>query len=70
MNHAKRALCAKNYEINDVDDSKFFAHHKYNENARSMIDHFYDKLLRLGAYPIRNPYFSQQNRHKLIKLKN
>ena len=51
MNHAKRALRAKNYEINeeqteavllaallhDADDSKFFAHHEHNENARLVL---------------------------------
>jgi uncharacterized protein len=29
----------------------------YKGNSRSMMDHYYDKLIRLGLYPIRNPYF-------------
>jgi uncharacterized protein len=30
---------------------------KYNGKSASMIDHFYDKLLRLTIFPIRNKYF-------------
>ena len=33
---------------------------KYHGGSDTMIDHFYDKLLRLGAYPIRNPYFDDE----------
>jgi len=29
----------------------------YNGNSASMIDHYYDKLLRLSVFPIRNPFF-------------
>jgi uncharacterized protein len=29
----------------------------YSGNSVTMIDHFYDKLLRLGKFPIRNEYF-------------
>jgi uncharacterized protein len=29
----------------------------YRGKSVSMMDHFYDKLLRLGKYPIRNSYF-------------
>jgi len=29
----------------------------YKGKSLSMIDHFYDKLLRLGSYPINNEYF-------------
>ena len=32
----------------------------YRGNSVSMIDHFYDKLLRLGKYPIRNEYFDAE----------
>lgn len=32
----------------------------YSGESRSMMDHFYDKLLRLGKYPIRNEYFDEQ----------
>lgn len=30
---------------------------KYNGNSVSMIDHFYDKLLRLTIFPLKNKYF-------------
>ena len=30
---------------------------KYNGVSASMVDHFYDKLLRLTIFPIRNTYF-------------
>lgn len=29
----------------------------YSKGSNSMMDHFYDKLLRLGKYPIKNKYF-------------
>ena len=29
----------------------------YDGNSISMIDHYYDKLLRLSVFPIRNEYF-------------
>ncbi len=32
----------------------------YSGESISMMDHFYDKLLRLGKYPIRNEYFDEQ----------
>ena len=32
---------------------------KYNGKSDSMMDHIYDKLLRLGSFPIRNSYFDQ-----------
>ena len=32
----------------------------YNGNSVSMIDHFYDKLLRLSVFPIRNPFFDSE----------
>ena len=43
----------------------------YNGSSNSMIDHFYDKLLRLGVYPIRNHYFDticQQRQKPLIDI--
>jgi uncharacterized protein len=32
----------------------------YNGNSVSMIDHYYDKLLRLSTFPIRNKYFDEE----------
>ena len=32
----------------------------YNGNSKSMIDHYYDKLLRLTFFPIQNKYFEEQ----------
>jgi uncharacterized protein len=32
----------------------------YNGNSKSMIDHYYDKLLRLTFFPIQNKYFDKQ----------
>ena len=32
----------------------------YSKGSSTMIDHFYDKLLRLGKYPIRNKYFDEE----------
>ena len=32
----------------------------YNGNSVSMIDHYYDKLLRLSTFPIENPYFDEE----------
>jgi uncharacterized protein len=32
----------------------------YDGNSASMIDHFYDKLLRLSVFPIRNRYFDEE----------
>ena len=29
-----------------------------------MIDHFYDKLLRLGVYPIKNEYFESETKKR------
>lgn len=42
---------------------------KYNGVSASMIDHFYDKLLRLTVFPIRNKYFdsiAEQRRAPLV----
>ena len=33
---------------------------EYKGGSKSMIDHFYDKLLRLSVFPIRNPYFDAE----------
>ena len=33
-----------------------------------MIDHFYDKLLRLSVYPISNSYFEEQCRKRIAPL--
>jgi uncharacterized protein len=32
----------------------------YNGNSLSMIDHYYDKLLRLSTFPIKNSYFDEE----------
>ncbi len=32
----------------------------YNTGSRSMMDHFYDKLLRIGTFPIANRYFEKE----------
>jgi uncharacterized protein len=32
----------------------------YNGNSKSMIDHYYDKLLRLTFFPIQNKYFEEE----------
>jgi HD superfamily phosphodiesterase len=33
----------------------------YNGKSVSMMDHFYDKLLRVGYFPIRNRFFDREN---------
>lgn len=33
----------------------------YSGSSRSMMDHFYDKLLRLGKFPITNKYFESES---------
>ena len=33
---------------------------QYSGKSKSMMDHFYDKLLRLGKYPISNDYFTSE----------
>jgi uncharacterized protein len=35
-------------------------YHSYNGNSNSMMDHYYDKLLRLTFFPIQNKYFEEQ----------
>lgn len=44
---------------------------KYNGNSVSMIDHYYDKLLRVSIFPIRNKFFDEEciiRRRPLIDL--
>lgn len=36
--------------------------------SESMMDHFYDKLLRLGTYPISNRYFDSETRDRIKPL--
>ena len=36
----------------------------YNGSSVSMIDHYYDKLLRLSVFPIRNKYFDDECKKK------
>jgi uncharacterized protein len=41
------------------------------KNSVSMIDHYYDKLLRLGTFPIKNKYFDErckQSNQPLIEI--
>ena len=40
----------------------------YSGKSVSMIDHFYDKLLRLAVYPIRNPYFEAECKKRIKPL--
>lgn len=40
----------------------------YSGSSASMIDHFYDKLLRLAVYPIRNPYFDSECNKRIKPL--
>ena len=43
----------------------------YNGSSKSMIDHYYDKLLRLSIFPIRNKFFDKEckkRRKPLIDL--
>jgi len=40
----------------------------YSGNSASMIDHFYDKLLRLSDYPIENPYFKEECSKRVAPL--
>jgi len=35
-------------------------YNSYDGNSKSMIDHYYDKLLRLTFFPIHNKYFEEQ----------
>lgn len=34
---------------------------RYNGKSNSMIDHYYDKLLRASMFPIRNKFFDEQS---------
>ena len=36
----------------------------YSKGSKSMMDHFYDKLLRLGKYPIDNVYFNAETQKR------
>jgi uncharacterized protein len=40
----------------------------YNGNSMSMIDHYYDKLLRLSKFPIRNRYFDKECDERIAPL--
>jgi len=40
----------------------------YSGKSASMIDHFYDKLLRLSEYPIKNPYFEEECSKRVAPL--
>ena len=43
---------------------------KYKGKSDSMIDHYYDKLLRLGLFPISNTYFDAECRVRHLPLIN
>jgi hypothetical protein len=40
----------------------------YSGNSVSMIDHYYDKLLRLSIFPIRNTYFDEECKNRIKPL--
>jgi len=40
----------------------------YNGKSKSMMDHFYDKLLRIGNYPIKNAFFMEETSKKVAPL--
>lgn len=40
----------------------------YNGKSKSMMDHFYDKLLRIGNYPIKNKFFMEETGKKIAPL--
>jgi len=46
-------------------------YNSYTGNSMSMIDHYYDKLLRSSVFPIKNPYFDTEctkRRKPIIKF--
>jgi uncharacterized protein len=46
-------------------------YNSYTGNSVSMIDHYYDKLLRASIFPIQNPYFDKEcekRRKPIIKF--
>jgi HD superfamily phosphodiesterase len=44
--------------INDVENKKRYIN--YNGKSNSMIDHFYDKLLHITYFPIKNDFFDEK----------
>ena len=51
--------------------ANFERYSKYNGTSESMIDHYYDKLLRSTYFPIRNPFFDNEcsiRRKQLIQF--
>lgn len=40
----------------------------YNGISDSMVDHYYDKLLRASIFPIRNPYFDKETSIRIKPL--
>lgn len=55
-------------EIRLWDIASDFRYREYTGTSKSMIDHFYDKLLRLGKFPIRNIYFDKETYKRLQPL--
>lgn len=43
---------------------------KYKGNSISMVDHYYDKLLRLGKFDTDNDYYMQESRNRIQPLIN
>jgi uncharacterized protein len=50
------------YTIDDIyrEKATLERYQNYKGKSKSMMDHFYDKLLLLGKYPIRNSYFDSE----------
>ena len=53
-------------ELWDIASTKRYA--QYNGKSASMMDHFYDKLLRLGNYPIKNKFFDEESKKRTVPL--
>jgi uncharacterized protein len=64
--HVNNPICIKKEGNKDITIEEIYTKfatieraNNYSGVSASMIDHFYDKLLRLGKYPIRNKYFDE-----------
>ena len=56
------SLAKPNYTIDNIYNEKatLERYQRYSGASESLIGHFYDKLLLLGKYPIRNKYFDDE----------
>ena len=45
-------------------------YNEYKGNSKSMIDHFYDKLIRVCDFPIENPFFERITRERKNEIIN